>query len=53
MKLINFEKRKFIIGKLQGKEQIDFQYNILKTTKSLICSTIIAVLLQCESQAAD
>jgi len=27
MKLINFEKRKFIIGKLQGKEQIDFQYN--------------------------
>jgi len=26
MKLINFEKRIFINGKLQGKAQIDFQH---------------------------
>ena len=52
MKLINLEERSFIITILLGKEQIDFQEYIISTTKSLICSTIIAVLLQCESQAA-
>jgi len=52
MKLINLEERRFIITILLGKEQIDFQEYKFLTTKSLICSRIIAVLLQCESQAA-